>query len=346
MTKHGEKLRRRSPPLPLEDEAASWIVKQDRGLTPEETEQLQRRITACPELGAALDQSRSVWRSLDRLSADEVADARYPLHWQRYAAIAAAILLCGLLLWALFPTQSPETPEVTLLPPGPTTRLLPDSSIVRLNSDSRLEEKYSAEVRHVLLLSGEAHFKVKPDAGRPFIVQIDDIRIEAVGTAFQVQHGIDQVDVIVTEGTVRIDADRNPPNSHDHGASLGETSSGQQSPPLVSSGERARIRKPYLEQPRFLEVEVTGANRKEVSEALAWQQPLLTLGGDTLGNIARSFEQKTGMHLEIADPALLDLRIGGRFPSDEPKRFLQILETNYGIHWREKADGRLVVGKY
>ncbi|WP_104381818.1 FecR family protein [Sphingobacterium sp. HMA12] len=65
---------------------------------------------------------------------------------------------------------------------------LPDGTTVWLNADSRLEiaEHYNQQNRSVFL-QGEAYFKVAKNKDKPFIVNVQGTKIEALGTAFNVR---------------------------------------------------------------------------------------------------------------------------------------------------------------
>jgi len=65
---------------------------------------------------------------------------------------------------------------------------LPDSSQVWLNANSTLsvEAGYASNVRHVEL-NGEAFFDVTPDPAKPFVVKTKHIKIQVLGTAFNIQ---------------------------------------------------------------------------------------------------------------------------------------------------------------
>src|SRR3546814_16020939 len=60
------------------------------------------------------------------------------------------------------------------------------------------------KVRQIALKSGEAWFQVAKDRARPFVVEIGDVRVRAVGTAFSVRREANGVDVQVTEGVVEV----------------------------------------------------------------------------------------------------------------------------------------------
>jgi transmembrane sensor len=72
------------------------------------------------------------------------------------------------------------------------------------------------------LAQGEAWFQVAKAPDRPFTVTAGRVRVQAVGTAFNVRRAGVGVDVVVTEGTVKV------------------WSEGAE-PQLVKAGQRARL---------------------------------------------------------------------------------------------------------
>jgi transmembrane sensor len=78
---------------------------------------------------------------------------------------------------------------------------------------------------------------------------------------------------------------------------------------------------------------------------LAWQEPLLRLGGATLAEVAASFEHRTGRRVILADPALGQLRLGGRFRADDIEGFASVVATTLDVDVEHLADGALVLRK-
>src|SRR5690606_15944214 len=64
--------------------------------------------------------------------------------------------------------------------------------------------------RRIDLRRGEAFFDVAEDPHRPFVVDAGKKRVVAVGTKFSVRRDGDSIEVIVTEGKVRIDDAAHP----------------------------------------------------------------------------------------------------------------------------------------
>jgi ferric-dicitrate binding protein FerR (iron transport regulator) len=98
---------------------------------------------------------------------------------------------------------------------------LPDGTLVWLNSDTKM--KYSNTYNHkdrIVKLDGEAYFEVAKDLDKPFIVQVNDMEIEALGTAFNVKaYAIDDhIYATLMEGKVAVitGSDRTllSPNEH------------------------------------------------------------------------------------------------------------------------------------
>jgi ferric-dicitrate binding protein FerR (iron transport regulator) len=86
---------------------------------------------------------------------------------------------------------------------------LPDGTVVHLNSSGKLAYPASFGVKERrVILDGEGYFQVARDAGRPFIVSIENRRmeVEALGTAFNIQaYASDSLlKTTLVEGSVRI----------------------------------------------------------------------------------------------------------------------------------------------
>ncbi len=63
---------------------------------------------------------------------------------------------------------------------------LPDSSTIKLDAATKLEVRYAADERQILLQQGQAFFEVAADNSRPFVVKTPDSRIKVLGTGFAV----------------------------------------------------------------------------------------------------------------------------------------------------------------
>lgn len=84
---------------------------------------------------------------------------------------------------------------------------LPDGTEVVITNKSRLvyPEKF-ATARREVKLEGEAFFSVKPDASRPFLINIDGVSIRILGTTFNVRRNeaVNEIETQVRTGTVEM----------------------------------------------------------------------------------------------------------------------------------------------
>jgi transmembrane sensor len=130
----------------------------------------------------------------------------------RLAASVALIIGAGV-VWRATRPEAPPTQSVAVqthvTATGQTESLrLSDGSSVLLAPGSRLvvAAGYGGTARDVEL-TGEALFDVMHDAARPFTVRAGDAAIEDLGTTFAVRSsGVNGVQVVVTEGAVRLRA--------------------------------------------------------------------------------------------------------------------------------------------
>lgn len=113
----------------------------------------------------------------------------------------------GEVSYAAAPDAPVEYHTVSVPRKGSYTLLLPDKTIVYLNAASsiRFPTRFEGNERKVTV-TGEAYFEVAKDKAKPFRVQTDDMLIEAVGTAFNVNAYADESyqATTLTEGKVKI----------------------------------------------------------------------------------------------------------------------------------------------
>lgn len=123
---------------------------------------------------------------------------------------AGLVLLAGvaaILFFVLRSQNTPRAPAMVLAQTGEAIRrdTLPDQSTVVLNSHTALQyaSGFHDTVRWVKL-SGEAWFDVTSQPHKPFIVAVGDIRIEVLGTSFNVRQSDTTIAVMVKTGAVRM----------------------------------------------------------------------------------------------------------------------------------------------
>jgi len=192
---------------------------------------------------------------------------------------------------------------------------LSDGSHVTLNTDSRIHVAFSAGERVVKLDQGEAFFEVSKDRSRPFVVDMGNKRVTAVGTQFSVRRDGAEIRVLVTDGRVRIDHQDVP-------SGLGATQ--------VAAGSQARTKgnSVLLDQPEPTQVE----------QLLSWRTGYLVFHETPLAEAIAEFNRYSSRKIVVDDPALMSLRIGGRFRSTDAEAFLWLLQNGFPIDVAQRDD--------
>lgn len=109
-------------------------------------------------------------------------------YWQTAAAVLIIALLSAVVFYTLDNNHSASNLIEEYVPTAEMNHVtLPDGSQVQLNSQSVLlyPETFDGKNRSVYLM-GEANFKVKPDADKPFVVKSSDFQVTVLGTEFDV----------------------------------------------------------------------------------------------------------------------------------------------------------------
>jgi transmembrane sensor len=318
----------------IEVAAATWLSLRDAGLSPEQEVELSCWLEENPEHARVFTELSGMWTKLDGLAAARPSGApdagllapRRRSWFARHApvvlATAAMIAVAGLAVWRALPV-SPDDGQ-TLVQRAATevgvqqTVSLPDGSIVRMNTDSAVEINYTAAERRVRLVRGEAHFAVAKNPQRPFIVTAGKVDVRAVGTAFNVRRRSEAVEVLVTEGKVRVD-DTVKGESLLQPREKGET-------PLLNAGERAIIQ-PAVARPPV----VASVAAPEMERTLAWQDRRLEFVASPLVEVVAEFNRYNRHKLVIADPRLGGQQFGGSFRADGFEALVRLLESDFGV---------------
>ncbi|MEJ1961526.1 MAG: FecR domain-containing protein [Gammaproteobacteria bacterium] len=183
---------------------------------------------------------------------------------------------------------------------------LGDGSIIALNTNSKVKVRYTSNTRHVDLVYGEALFEVAKNPARPFDVESGGTTVRAVGTAFSVRlHEEDQskrVDVVVSEGRVAI----NPPSKATYPAGTVA---------IVRNGR----------------VETSSVDSNDIMSRLAWITGRLMFQGEKLSDVVAEINRYNQRQLQITDPDIAELHIGGTFQSTDPDGFARALGSTFGI---------------
>ena len=308
----------------IEEQAATWVIRQDRGFRAGEREAFEAWLAAATAHKVAYLQQHDTWARADRLAVlRKPAPMREPARpVRRFPAFAVAAMLAIVFCGAGGGYYYYRTlPNIYATGVGQQqTVQLADGTRVQLNTDSRMQATVTASSRTMRLEKGEAYFEVMHDAGRPFVVLAGNRRITDIGTKFSVRLDGDRVRVLVTEGKVRVEAINGSGASGYTIATAGHAVIGQASETLVA-----------------------GRSPREVIKALGWRNGVLIFDQETLVAAADEFNRYNRKQIVVLGAAR-DMHIGGRFRADNADIFASLIQDGLGLNVRYKDD-EIIISK-
>ena len=201
--------------------------------------------------------------------------------------------------------------------------VLQDGSRIEMNTDTRLVVRYARNRRSLRLERGEALFEVAPDKARPFVVVAGDQRVQALGTAFNVRKHAEGMEVLVSHGVVAVGPD---------------TLASDSAPLRLSAGMSGRFGGGQGDVSYK-------ATQAEIERTLAWRHGTIVLNGETLDQAVVEFNRYNARQMQVADPAIAKLKLGGYFQANELDNFVSALKSSFGIVAVEGGDRRLYLSK-
>ena len=260
------------------------------------------------------------WRYLQKKTIRTKKGSGTVFSLRRVIQVAAAVIILAGTAWFIrhnlmhktSHTRFAETREI----------LLPDGSEVTLNAGSKLTylRNFGGKDRRVVL-AGEAYFEIKRDTLLPFIIQMNEVEIEVLGTSFNVKayKKSDRIEVTVTEGKVSL-YDRNL----------------QQKRIIATKGEKAE----YDRDLRIIRKTVN-TNRNY----MAWKNLRLIFSNDNLATVAETIGQVYHRKVVVKNEKLNDCTLTTRFEEKDLETVLRVLESTLDITIEQENDIIYISGK-
>lgn len=334
-------------PAEIEREAARWVLRRDRGLTASEQDEFSQWLAADPRHGEALALHRWGWDELDRLTGLQTSLGAVPdpdlfaprararakiLRWFAPVALGLAAAIAAIVYFNMKPARAPVAPVPAMVAAHPSSSLtapcerqtLDDGSIVELNRGASIEVAFTAAERRVRLVRGEANFTVAKNPVRPFIVSAGGVDVRAVGTVFNVRLDRAAVEVVVSEGRVKVDPPVGTPAPVETQLSVGQSA-------VVSLAGASP-------SPR-----VATLSEAEIEARLAWQPRLLDFTATPLPEIVAEFNRRNPVRLVVGDPALETVRLSASFRSDNVEGFVRLMESDFGMKAEPRGEREIVL---
>lgn len=340
---------RNDSPSSIADAAVKWLVRRDRGLTAKESAEFADWLQADTRHPAAVAELERTWEKFTSLReivpaacVEADADAFAPpagtrAHRRVWVFATALSVAAAVIVFAIIPLGSRRDsgPLRFVTAPGGFERVaLADGSTVELNADTALDVHFTRGARTVTLARGEAHFIVAKSPARPFVVAVGAVAVRAVGTVFNIRRAPAAIEVLVTEGKVRVE------NASQGGSLQTPAGASAIAEPLLTAGERIVI--PLASGIAAAEKSVVSTG--EIERILAWQNRTIELQGTTLAVLVREFNRYNSRKLVVDDPELAGMLIGGKFRVDEADAFVRLLEATFGVT-AERSEQQIVLRK-
>lgn len=191
--------------------------------------------------------------------------------------------------------------------------VLPDGTKVWLNSDSEI--KYTnlyGEKERRISLDGEAYFEVAKDSVRRFIVQADELAVEALGTSFNVKAYQEDNLAVVTlfQGKVK-------------------ASAGKEEAYLLPDQSVT-----YNKDKRFLSTETLS----DASRACLWRNNELSFSDEPLSEIAVLLNRMYNVQVQFKTESVKRLRFTGVITNNSLENIIELISLTSPIIYTSKGD--------
>lgn len=329
----------------IEDEACEWLIKLDRDepLSAGELDELRGWVTRSQMHRREFERLARLWGRMDVLAelavSSEGPEPRHVHAGRRLldavagmspfsgGAMALALVAVTAIVWTLL--QSGQEPDGVYMTDIGEVRgvSLNDGTLIQLNTNSRIDIDFSPSTRQIRLLRGEAYFDVAHNPDRPFVVFAGNGAVEAVGTAFSVYLQEKEVKVTVTEGEVALAlVDR---TRHEQETDAADKISGNSDVRAVQKLGRLGAGQSTTFSSGIGAIRLVKAG--ELTRQLAWREGLLMFSGEPLEEVVSEISRYTDLSIEISDPQVRNLRIGGQFKVGQTEAMFEVLESSFGI---------------
>ena len=335
----------------IDREAADWVAKKIGGFTAKDQDAFFDWLAGDPRHGEWYERHKKTWKNLDQLAQwlpehsdkpnQDLLKHRYPRYfWGWMSGIAAALILGLVVFLSMAGPRKSQYIATNLVANAYESHELPDGSVVELNQGAALKVKYTKALRRVELVSSEAHFDVTKDPDRPFIVRVRGIDIRAVGTAFNVRLTDQSVQVIVTEGKVRVTAS---PTNKDVQGTMSYDESLYKQELVVGQMTEVPVDRDSLSVEDELKTEVKAVSLGEMNQLLSWKPQMFEFDSTPLSEVVEEFNSRNQTHLVIGDAELTRLPIVASFRSANVEHFVELLQLSIELEIEREGNERIIL---
>ncbi|MBS0417931.1 MAG: FecR domain-containing protein [Proteobacteria bacterium] len=302
-------------------EAADWLARLDVGRA--SREELDAWRAADPRRAAAFAEVAATWNRLGELPAPEALLRVKSSITRRVflgSALAASAAGVGVLGW-MERDYFLRSRIVTAIGERRTLSL-PDGSSMDLNTDTEVYWKFDDQVRKLWLRRGEAALSIAADLVRPFVLVTAQGLTTLAAGQFNARLRSGELELFVLSGQALL-----------------KTVSGQNKEVTVASASDPR-RKLITDGQQF---EVAPAREEAVQSVQAWRRGEIIFNGQPLSDAVEEYNRYLSRKFVIGDRKVANLRLGGRFLTDDPQRFLAALRSAFGLRVTDDGTSAIVL---
>lgn len=297
------------------EEAMDWFVRlRDPSRTQSDERDFRNWLMASPAhrkawetachtwelMGSTVPVYDDVWRKTSSAGRSRMRRFRRP-----FTLIPAALALAACLVLALASpslllryradvlTETAELRKVTL----------DDGTIVELGPKSAIDTRFTDGTRVVTLLAGEAFFDVSHDATRPFVVNAADVKVQVLGTAFDIRLGADDTKVELIRGLVAL------------------TVAGAAHTVELSPGDAVTVGRADGSLSR---------SRIALEDMASWRNGRVFVNDVTIASVVEILQRYHPAWISMPSADLANRRVTGLYDLSDPDRALEALVQPYG----------------
>ena len=235
-----------------------------------------------------------------------------PRSWLGWTVAACVLLVGALVLMVQLPYLQRLNSDVASAAGERRQIQLADGSKLLLGSTSAVDVDLRGPLRKVRLVQGQVFLDVIHD-GRPFVVEVDDARIQVLGTRFSVSRGRDRNEVILLKGKVEVSS------------AFGEKR-------MLAPGQRLRLRGSNLGQ----------VERVDAERLLAWRDGQLRALDMPLRDVLQRLADYQGSRLLLLDEQAGRRLVSGNFNLNQAADAFAALATTEQLRSHNLA-GQLII---
>ncbi|MFT5548207.1 MAG: transmembrane sensor [Candidatus Azotimanducaceae bacterium] len=338
----------------INDEAITWLVELDCGLSEERKNTLQQWLAQSEQHRLCFMQQAKLWDDLEVLSqlADILPyDNIVPKSQKsKYYAIAASFAACLLVIawvsqfsWREI-AKPVEQANILLIKNSYATQkgefkkyVLPDDSVLTLNTDTMVNIHFDQQYRNIYLDHGELHIEVAHDASRPLNIIVGDSVIQAIGTAFNVQF-VNQHDVelIVSAGKVLLTND----SALEHKLNFSNLSQEPENALFLSAGQKVSFSQNQAIRKDEMQVEDVS---ERLASSLSWLKGSLIFSGEPMSYAIAKVNRYLENPILLNGEEIKNIRVIGRFEHGKLEQFLGGLAAGFHINQSKNSKGQIVL---